>query len=126
MNNQVIRKAFSALGLAMLLVVGCSSNSIDTVIKRQSNSKVIEYGKSRKYVKRGIAVVYLTGTPYEIGFAHGKLCRNEIKEANRPFFESYERLIQNPKNQWLSLSFLDSNTSGLKLYAGQLRPIHRI
>ena len=75
-----------------------------TVIKRQSNSETIEYGKSRKFVKEGIAVVYLTGSPYEIGFANGKLCKDEIEEANRPFFEKYELLIQNPNNLWLRMS----------------------
>lgn len=62
------------------------------------------YGKGRKYIKSGITVVYLTGLPYEIGFAHGKLCIREIKEVNKPFFEAYDRLEQNPASNWLKLS----------------------
>jgi hypothetical protein len=62
------------------------------------------YGKSKKYIKSGITVVYLTGTPYEIGFAHGKLCKREIQEVNKPFFEAYDRLERNPENSWLKLS----------------------
>ena len=104
MNTQALRKLNMALMLAMVIVVGCAFNSTDTVIKRQSNSETIEYGKSRKFVKEGITVVYLTGSPYEIGFTNGKLCKDEIEEANRPFFEKYELLIQNPNNLWLRMS----------------------
>ena len=104
MNNQIILKATVALGLAILIVAGCSINGTDTLKNGQSNNEIVEYGKSKKYVKNGITVVYLTGTPYEIGLAHGKLCKDEINEANKSFIEIYESLIQNPKNQWLSLS----------------------
>ncbi|MGI9569346.1 MAG: hypothetical protein ACR2PH_06330, partial [Desulfobulbia bacterium] len=104
MNNQIILKVSVALGLAFLMVAGCSINGTDTVKNRQPNNEIIEYGKSKKYVKNGITVVYLTGTPYKIGFAHGKLCKDEINKANKPFFEIYESLIHNPQDQWLSFS----------------------
>ena len=62
------------------------------------------YGKSKKYLKNGIIVVYLTGTPYEIGLAQGKLCKQEIEEFNEKFFHIFDRLAQDPNNGWLELS----------------------
>ena len=56
------------------------------------------------YIKAGITVVYLTGSPYEIGLAHGKLCRREILEVNRPIFEYYQKISDDSQSQWLTLS----------------------
>ena len=62
------------------------------------------YKLSKKYTKAGITVVYLTGSPYEIGFANGKLCKNEIWTANKPFFDIYEKASLDPQNKWLSVA----------------------
>jgi hypothetical protein len=104
MINQITRKFSIVLGLATLMAVGCTVNSTDIVKKSQSNNDIIKYGNSRKYVKGGITVVYLTGTPYEIGFAHGKLCKREINEANKPFFDSYNRLLEKSSDRWRQIS----------------------
>jgi predicted choloylglycine hydrolase len=40
----------------------------------------IKFGKSKKYVVNNIKIVSLRGSPYEIGFAHGKLLKEEIAE----------------------------------------------
>ncbi len=40
---------------------------------------VIYFGESRKYKKRGITVVSLKGEPYEMGYAHGVLLKEEMK-----------------------------------------------
>ncbi len=40
---------------------------------------VIYFGESKKYKKRGITVVSLKGEPYEIGYAHGVLLKDEMK-----------------------------------------------
>jgi predicted choloylglycine hydrolase len=40
---------------------------------------VIYFGQSKKYQKRGITVVSLKGDPYEMGYAHGVLLKEEMK-----------------------------------------------
>jgi len=40
---------------------------------------VIYFGKNRKYIKRGITVVSIKGDPYEMGYAHGVLLKDDIK-----------------------------------------------
>jgi len=72
-------------------------------INRESE-KIGFHGRSKKYIKNGITVVYLTGTPYEIGFAHGKLCKTEIRGVNKSFLEFYDCLEKNPRDKWLNLS----------------------
>jgi len=52
------------------------------------------FNKSKKYIKAGITVVYLSGSPYEIGLAHGRLCREAILEVNRPLFEFYDNMTE--------------------------------
>jgi len=39
---------------------------------------VIYFGESKKYKKRGITVVSLKGEPYEMGYAHGVLLKEEM------------------------------------------------
>ena len=39
---------------------------------------VIYFGQSKKYKKRGITVVSLKGDPYEMGYAHGVLLKDEM------------------------------------------------
>ena len=39
---------------------------------------VIYFGQSKKYQKRGITVVSLKGDPYEIGYSHGVLLKDEM------------------------------------------------
>ena len=39
---------------------------------------VIYFGESKKYKKRGITVVSLKGEPYEMGYAHGVLLKDEM------------------------------------------------
>ena len=60
--------------------------------------------KSKKYIKAGIKLVYLTGSPYEIGFAHGKLCKNEIKNVNKIYWDYYDYHNKQPDDKWLPLS----------------------
>ena len=40
---------------------------------------VVYFGESKKYKKRGITVVALKGEPYEMGYAHGILLKEEMK-----------------------------------------------
>lgn len=80
------------------------------------------YGKSKKYIKNGVAVAYLTGTPYEIGLAHGKLCKKEIEELNARFFNLFDRFAKDPHNRWIELSRqLEKNIS--KEYIDEMRGI---
>ena len=51
-----------------------------------------------------MTVVYLKGTPYEIGFAHGKLCKNEIMAAHQHYWDAYDKLKNTPDGKWLPLS----------------------
>lgn len=84
---------------------GCGHQKINAQdLLNQPIEEVDHFKFSRKYIKAGITVVYLTGTPYEIGLAHGKLCKREILEVNRFIFEYYQKISDDPQNQWLTLS----------------------
>jgi len=91
--------------ILLSLTLGCSIPSNGP--QKTLTPEVIEqgvYGKSKKYLKDGVAVVYLTGTPYEIGLAHGKLCKKEIGELNARFFNLFDRFAKDPHNRWIELS----------------------
>jgi len=84
---------------------GCGHQKINAQdLLSQPIEEVDHFKFSKKYIKAGITVVYLTGTPYEIGLAHGKLCKREILEVNRFIFEYYQKISDDPQNQWLTLS----------------------
>ena len=40
----------------------------------------LHFGQNRKYMKRGVNIAVLKGTPYEIGYSRGILLREEIEE----------------------------------------------
>jgi predicted choloylglycine hydrolase len=91
--------------ILLSLTLGCSIPS--TGPQTTLTPEIIEqgvYGKSRKYLKNGLSVVYLRGAPYEIGLAHGKLCKKEIEELNASFFNLYDRFAEDPHNKWIELS----------------------
>ncbi len=46
----------------------------------QANGDTIIFGKNKKYTNDNIKIVYLQGSPFEIGYAHGKLMKNEIED----------------------------------------------
>jgi isopenicillin-N N-acyltransferase-like protein len=84
---------------------GCATNtkSVENLLS-QPATEISVFHQSRKYEKAGLTVVYLTGTPYEIGLAHGKLCRKEILEVNRPIFEYYQKISDDSQSQWITRS----------------------
>ncbi|MBT8351055.1 MAG: hypothetical protein KJO26_07460, partial [Deltaproteobacteria bacterium] len=91
--------------IATLAMSGCGPQKINVHdILSQPIEEVDHFKLSKKYKKAGITVVYLTGSPYEIGLAHGKLCKNEILTANKPFFDIYEKVSLNPQHKWLKVS----------------------
>jgi isopenicillin-N N-acyltransferase-like protein len=93
---------FSSL---MVVISGCGGQKVN--IKDLLSQPIKEAGsfkQSKKYIKAGVTVVYLTGTPYEIGFAHGKLCKDEIINVNKIYFDYYDHLNRRPDDKWLSLS----------------------
>ena len=107
MKNANIRKTLELLsifGFSLVLSFGCSINQPPSNMETVSNIGVTEYAKSKRYRSNGIDIVYLTGTPYEVGLAHGHLCSKEITSLNKRFFEFYDHLKENPQNRWLELS----------------------
>jgi predicted choloylglycine hydrolase len=46
----------------------------------QANWDTIIFGKNKKYTNDNIKIVYLQGSPFEIGYAHGKLLKKEIED----------------------------------------------
>ena len=93
------------LSALILLTSGCGGQKINVQdLLNQPIEKSGNFNRSKKYVKAGITVVYLTGSPYEIGLAHGKLCRKEILEVNRHIFEYYQKISDDSQNQWLTRS----------------------
>ena len=76
----------------IILLVLCSCVSKTTVLETSTvqPSEIIKFGKSKKIIKNGITVVYLSGNPYEIGYAHGKLCKEDILQAHEYYFALYD------------------------------------
>jgi predicted choloylglycine hydrolase len=116
--KRIIKSWLAVLGV--LLIMGCitqpskgirrepSINGSETSklekMAAPSTNETTSFGSSKKYFKHGISIVYLTGTPYEIGFAHGKLCKREIEEVNQPFFKILESLEPSKHSQWMNLA----------------------
>jgi predicted choloylglycine hydrolase len=46
----------------------------------QADGDTITFGKNKKYSYDNIKIVYLQGSPFEIGYAHGKLLKKEIED----------------------------------------------
>ena len=68
----------------VLVASGCGGQNVNVQeLLNRPIEETAHFHQSKKYIKHGVTVVYLTGTPYEIGFAHGKLCKNEIMAANQ-------------------------------------------
>ena len=96
---------FLLFSLIIIAISGCGPQKTNIQdILSQSIEQVGHYKLSKKYIKAGITVVYLTGSPYEIGLAHGKLCKNEILTANKPNFNFYEKVSLDPQSKWLEVS----------------------
>ena len=107
MTGRKIRPAFLLILICILSYSFSGCATPFDVSRKEINwesEKIGFHARSKKYIKNGITVVYLTGTPYEIGFAHGKLCKTEIRTVNRSFLEFYDRLEKNPQDKWLNLS----------------------
>jgi len=85
--------------LFLLHIGGCSHKETN-----ESRYKVTEFKESRKYVKNGVSTVFLKGSPYEIGLAHGNLCKDEIITANKSFFDYYDQIPEDTYNRWLQVS----------------------
>ena len=71
MTGRKVNPAFLTIIICILYYFfsGCATQS--NVIRKQINRESEEvgfHGPSKKYIKNGITVVYLTGTPYEMGF----------------------------------------------------------
>jgi len=96
---------FLLFSVVTLVISGCGLQKM--YVQDLLNQPIEEAGnfnRSKKYIKAGITVVYLTGSPYEIGLAHGKLCKNDILTANEPYLDIYEKLSLDPQNKWLEVS----------------------
>ena len=73
-------------------------------VKHDPTHQATTFKLSKKYKKNGISVVALKGSPYEIGLAHGHLCKDEIITVNHPFFDLYDQFAADKNNRWLALS----------------------
>ena len=95
--------AVIVFSMVAFVISGCGHQKINVQdLLNQPIEEVGHYKSSKKYKRAGITVVYLTGSPYEIGLAHGKLCREEILEINKPLFELYHGMTEEQKHYWLS------------------------
>jgi predicted choloylglycine hydrolase len=96
---------FLLFSMVTLVISGCGLQKINVQdLLNKPIEQIGHFNLSKKYIKAGITVVYLTGSPYEIGLAHGKLCRKEILEVNRHIFEYYEQISDDSQSQWLTRS----------------------
>ena len=46
----------------------------------QAHGDIITFGYNKKYTNNNLKIVYLQGSPFEIGYAHGKLLKKEIDD----------------------------------------------
>lgn len=84
-----------------LVISGCGHQKLNVQdLLNKPIEEIDHFKSSKKYTKAGITVVYLSGSPYEIGLAHGKLCREEILEINRPIFELFDNMTEESKHWW--------------------------
>ena len=96
---------FLVFSVVPLAISGCGHQKINVQdLLNQPIEKEGNFNRSKKYMKAGITVVYLTGTPYEIGYAHGKLCKDEIINVNKIYWDYYDHLKKLPDDKWLPLS----------------------
>lgn len=96
---------FVLFSVSVFGACGCGGNKVN--VQDLVNQPIKEGGvfnQSKKYTKAGVTVVYLTGTPYEIGLAHGKLCKDEIRQVNQYCWDAYDKLTNTPDGKWLPLS----------------------
>jgi hypothetical protein len=92
-------------GAFIVVAYGCVGKKINVQdLLDQPVKKAGYFNRSKKYIKAGVTVVYLKGTPYEIGFAHGKLCKDEIINVNSIYWDYYDYLKKQSDDKWLPLS----------------------
>jgi len=93
-NRYKVRRLFTAM-LSIALLFGCVSKKDIKIplsdplphpkltqmqsLSIEEKDGVIYFGESKKYIKRGITIVSLKGDPYEMGYAHGVLLKDEMK-----------------------------------------------
>jgi len=88
---------FSIIVITLFLSCGCSINKSDikiplseplphpllqkmqSIIPAEKDGEIIFNG-SKKYVKTGIPILFLKGSPYEMGYARGILLKNQIRQ----------------------------------------------
>ena len=92
-------------GMVTLVIPGCAPQNINVQgLLNQPIEEIGNFNFSRKYIKAGVTVVYLTGSPYEIGLAHGTLCKREILEVNRQYFEYFNQFLDDSSDKWEDFS----------------------
>ena len=78
------------LTFVLLILSGCASKTKIIETSPAQPNEIIKFGKSKKIIKNGISVVYLSGSPYEIGLGHGRLCKEEILQTHEYYFWLYD------------------------------------
>jgi hypothetical protein len=92
---RIINWFFIAVILSITLLTGCATRENIEIslsdpmhhpklaqmqaMSIEERDGVIYFGESKKYKKRGITVIALKGAPYEMGYAHGVLLKDEMK-----------------------------------------------
>ncbi|MBS3810103.1 MAG: hypothetical protein KGY38_08120 [Desulfobacterales bacterium] len=83
--------------LALILFSGCAASKSDIVISQSElpahprlaelqavepveKNGLTEFNGSKKYVKDGVPVILLRGSPYEMGYARGVLLKKELRQ----------------------------------------------
>ncbi len=105
--DRKIKPALFLITICILdqFIFGCATRfDISQKLINEEITEIKVHGKCKKYIKNGVTMVYLTGTPYEIGFAHGRLCKTEIEDVHKSFLELYDRFHKDPNDIWLKLS----------------------
>lgn len=89
--------------LAIILIALLSWLHLGPSSARESLPALVEhrYGEGRLEDREGLRVLHLSGSPYEMGYQHGVLLRQEIRSAIR--WRIYEQLVSNKQvsHLWL-------------------------
>ena len=78
-----------------LLVLGCQETYQPiTKLRVEKREGKVYYGDAYLEKRDGITLVHLKGSPYEIGYQHGILLKDEIKEEYRDYKEEVKKTIR--------------------------------
>lgn len=98
-----IKNLIVITSIISLLVLGCQETYQPiTKLKVEKRGGKVYYGDAYLEERDGITLVHLKGSPYEIGYQHGILLKDEIKEEYRDYKEEVKKMIRGKLPKFLT------------------------